>query len=283
MKREYIDLIDFNTLERYSLSIRLASDGFCFSLCDHTDSDKLFTFPYKTDPVMSELANVKNAVDDYSALSDCSFRKVSILLCSERCLAVPVPLFDEDSADNMYCQVFDRHVEEDIMCNYSEDKKIVYLFSVNKYVRRYIDSVFPNAVYYNSANVFSIYCHLKYLDVTQNCSFAYVSGELLEICTFGKSGLLYFNVFCCDNDSDRFYYIMNVWSKLELSQLDDRIYLMSDGNKSQALKKMLERYIHKIYIIPSVDDVNLKNAEWLVNTNFDLQSLSYINNGFGLE
>lgn len=280
MKREYIDLIDFNTPERYSLSIRLASDGFCFSLCDHNDSDKLFTFPYRTDPVMSELANVKNAVDDFADLSDCSFRKVSVLLCSERCLAVPASLFDEDNVDNMYCQVFERHVEEDILCNYSEDKKIVYLFSVNKYVKRFIDSVFPNAVYYNSANVFSIYCHLKCSDAAENSLSAYVSGELLEICAYDKSGLLYFNVFCCDNDSDRFYYIINVWSKLELSQLDDRIYLMSDCNKSQALKKMLERYLHKIYIIPSVDDVNLKNAECLVSTNFDLQSLSYMNKRF---
>lgn len=244
MKKEYLHLIDQNTSKRYTLSIRLASDGFCFSLCDHLDSNKVLSFPYKIDPVSSELANVKNLVEYIGVISELDFRKVCLVYSNWRSFTVPLEAFEEETAVNMFSSLFNIGVEDMVLYNIDETKKHVYIYSLNKYVKRYIDSVFKEVEYYSSLELFGRYCLSKGYMSDGKSLFAYVCDELLEVCVADKGELVYINTFSCDNDADRFYYIMNIWTTIGLSQTKDVLCVVSDDEKQEnSLNEKFKPYI----------------------------------------
>ena len=90
--------LDFNKTEQYSLSIRLSTDGFSFSIYDPTIGNDVYfrTFPINTQRSMA--ANVKSFLAATEELK-LKYRQINILVHSSRYTIVPLDIFEDESMD----------------------------------------------------------------------------------------------------------------------------------------------------------------------------------------
>lgn len=275
MKQEILDLLDLNTPGKYTLSIRLDSDGFCFSLYDHSAGCKLITVPFVTDPVTSMLANIKGMMDDMSPLLECKFRRVNVVMCSERVTYVPTELFDADDAETMFDCCFRRESCEQILYNTVSGAGCVVLFGINEYVKRYFDMTFGDVKYLSSSSCIISRCSDISRDSEGINMFACIFDERVGIYTFEGPELKFANVFVCNNNYDRLYYIMNVWKSMNMSQLDDGLFITSDSELSdmKEMEKNLGLYVNNIFKVSRGESFRQISVADSVPACFDIESL----------
>lgn len=273
MKKEVLDLIDLNTPQRYTLSIRLASDGFCFSLYDRLENGKVIPFFYKVDAVSSELANIKGVFDDIRELLACSFFKVYILLDTDRVVTVPDNILDEEDFEAAYSSCYDLQPGEKILYAVSKVNGSTSVFPINKYVKSFLDETFGEVEFLPSANAVMEHCSLYSGKENTKSLFVYVGGERILISAYDKAKLLFFNFFDCDCDDDRLFYIMNSWNTLSFSQTDDKLWLVSDGEVTDKLERSLGKYVANIGKLERNEYLKNVFSENGIILNFDFEAL----------
>lgn len=246
MENVFFDQIDQNTPERYTLSIRLTSDGFCFSLCDHNNSGQILPAFYRTDPVSSEVANIKEFISAVDEIGISSFRRVNVIIDGSRASLIPFVLFDKDDLVTAFELSFKRFPAETLLYQVSDNNEFVVIFPVNKYVKQLLDNAFCNVEYrFSGGAVLDYVTRLeRYKDSKGLLVCKMEKG--LQIFGFGSNELLFFNCFECEGNSDSLYFIMNVWKTLGLSQMSDYLFLASDGDEGRELSDMLCKYIGNV-------------------------------------
>lgn len=273
MKKEVLGLIDLNTPQRYTLSIRLASDGFCFSLYDRLENEKVIPFFYKVDSVSSELANIKGVFDDIRDLFTCSFFKVYILLDTDRVVVIPDNMLDEEDFEAAYSSCYDLQPGEKILYTVSKGNGSMSVFPINKYVKSFLDDTFGKVTFLPSANVVIEHCSLYSGKENIKSLFVYVEGERILISAYDKTKLLFFNFFECDCDNDRLFYIMNSWNTLSFSQTEDKLWLVSDGEVIDKLEHSLGNYVANIGKLERNEYLKNVFRESGIILNFDFEAL----------
>ena len=87
-----IEKIDFSQSEQYTLSIRLSTDGFSFSIYNPLNGSDFFFHPYPVNTQRSMAANAKAFLAETEELKR-PFKQVNILIHSERYTVLPFELF----------------------------------------------------------------------------------------------------------------------------------------------------------------------------------------------
>lgn len=273
MKKEVLDLVDLNTPERYALSIRLASDGFCFSLYDRLGNGKVIPFYYKCDIISSELANIKGAFGDMSELLGCNFSDVNVILDTDRVIAVPGKMLDDEDIKAAYSSCFDLLPGEMLLHSVLKKNNSVFVFSINKYVKQFLDESLGEINWLPSVAAVTNHCSLLQTDGKHKRMFVYVTCEKMLVVAFNESELLYANVFECDSDDDRLFYIMNVWKTVSLSQSEDILSIVSDKVETRNLERRLGNYIAEVMRMERNGYLNMDFEKSNVMLNFDLEVL----------
>lgn len=273
MNKDFLDLIDLNTPDRYTLSIRLSSGGFCFSLYDNNQEGGNLTLPYKVNPVSSMMGNVKELLDYMTPIETCSLRRVNVIVDTPKVTFVPFSIFDEEDKKDLFSMCFPLQSGDDVIHSILGSAGCVSLFALNGHVRRFIDSKFENVSYNCTAGILAGHFSGIAFGISSNSMFVYVEDETVGVYCFKGAELLFANVFECGSDSDRTYFIMNAWQNLKLSQLDDRLYLVSDKVDLKGLKNMLSLYVSNLYDVEREAGMKNLRASGSVDMPFDVESL----------
>ena len=93
-----IETIDFNKSEQYTLSIRLSTDGFSFSVFNPLGDGELSVFDRKVDESLSLTANLKQTFRETEWLNH-PFRQVNALIASKRFTFIPLEFFEDEQAE----------------------------------------------------------------------------------------------------------------------------------------------------------------------------------------
>ena len=91
-------MIDFTKSQQYTLSIRLSTDGFSFSIYNPIHDNSLSTIEKETDTSLSLTANLKATFRESDFLNH-SYRRVNIMMADKRFTIVPLELFEEEQAE----------------------------------------------------------------------------------------------------------------------------------------------------------------------------------------
>ena len=102
-------MIDFTKSKQYTLSIRLSTDGFSFSIYNPINDNSQSLFEKEVDTSLSLTANLKNVFHESDFLSY-SYKRVNIMIASKRFTMIPLELFeDEGNRDGVYVEVAMQH------------------------------------------------------------------------------------------------------------------------------------------------------------------------------
>ncbi len=99
--RAIAETIDFGKSEQYTLSIRLSTDGFSFSIYNPIHDSSLSFFEKEVEASLSLTANLKQAFRELDFLNH-TYKRVNILMADKRFTLIPLELFEDDQSEMIF-------------------------------------------------------------------------------------------------------------------------------------------------------------------------------------
>lgn len=93
--------VNFTKSEQYTLSFRLGTDGFSFSIYNPIQEDSLTVIEREVDSSLSLTANLKSAFRELEFLSY-SYKRINIMITGKRFTTIPLELFEDEQAEVIF-------------------------------------------------------------------------------------------------------------------------------------------------------------------------------------
>lgn len=264
--------IDFTKSEQYTLSIRLSTDGFSFSIYNPLGGSDFLIRTHPVNTQHSMAANVKRFLSETEEVKF-TYRQTNILIHSTRYTTIPLELFEDEQMENIFYQNFPKTNNEIILCNVLGKSNMVVLFSMDKLTHLYLNEKFPNARFFSSVSPQIEYLTNKSRQGNNRKLYANVHPQNIDVFCIENGKSLLLNTYQTANTQDCTYYLMNVWEQLEYDQERDEIYLTGISNECNILAEILRRYIRKVFMIAPPAEFNKSETNRIEDIPFDIQSL----------
>lgn len=266
-------MIDFKHTKHYTLSIRLSTDGFCFTVHNPLADEQYAYLPYRIAPLKSLTANLRAALQENDMLRH-TYAMVNVVVAEAAYTIVPKEYYDESYKDELYRQNFPLVSDSLVVLhNLVSDEQAVVLFGMERQLYQLISERFPKAMIYASVSALMDFAAEKSFAHRRNYCLAHLNKRGVDLLCFANGVPLFVNTFACRNTDDALYLMLNSWQMLGLSQLDDALYLVGDVRKVNSLSKELEKFIKHIHVIRPADEFHSTELARIGEMPFDLQTL----------
>ena len=248
---------DFSKSEQYTLSIRLSTDGFSFSIFNPLSADPPDIHHYDVDETLSLTANLKQAFRETEWLSN-PFRHVNILASGGRFTFVPLEFFEDELAESFFHHNHPKRENEVVQYNILHNNNVVVLFGMDRSVCNFLREQHPDARFYAQASPLIEYCTAKSRLGNNRKMYVYLRKEALDVYAYERSRLLLANTFACKTSADRIYYLLYIWKQLGLDQERDELHLTGCRDIREDLLPELKRYIRQVFVMNPSDNLDLQ-------------------------
>ena len=264
--------LDFNKSEQYTLSIRLSTDGFSFSIYNPIDGNDFYhrTFPVNTQRSMA--ANVKAFLAATEELKH-KFKQTNILIHSPRYTIIPLEFFEDDSMESIFYQNVREKKNEIILCNIMSKSSSVVIFSLDKLTHVFLSEQFPGARFFSSIS--PQIEHLTIKSKLGNCKKLYtnIHHDSIDVTALDKGRLLLVNTYPTPSKNDIEYFILNIWQQAGFDQQRDELHIAGATETKKIIIPELRKYISHVYSINPQAEFNDSSTTEIENIPFDVQSL----------
>ena len=254
-----IQEVDFSKSEQYTLSIRINTDGFSFSIYNPLSENPYTFFDLAIDRKLSLIANLKKLISEHPFLSQL-YRKVNIVIAETKIVVQPQHLFTEDLAQELYFYGQKLISTNTKVCyNELDRNNLVVLFGLNKNLHHFIQEHFRSPQIYAQHSPLIAYFSKKSHEGNTNKMFVYIETEGISIYCFKKGRLLLTNAFNATEISNQVYYILYIWKQLNFSQKSDELIFLGNLKQKEELLDIIKRYIVSVSILNSSEYIDLKS------------------------
>lgn len=263
--------IDLNHSEQYTLSIRLSTDGFSFSIYTPFGDSSFFHRNFNVNRQRSLSANIKAFLAEYPEFGY-KYRQVNIVTDTARFTTVPLDLYEDEETENIFYQNLPKQANELLLCNILGKNNLVILFSIDKLSYQLLTDQFPEARFFASVSPLTEYFHTKSKAGNNRKLFANIHPTHIEVIAFDHGRLLLLNSFDTPTPADATYYLLKVWEQLDYNQETDELQLAGRKTCHQLLTEDLKKYIRQVFIINPQAEYHL-SGDTQDEVPFDIQSL----------
>ncbi|WP_455587398.1 DUF3822 family protein [Bacteroides sp.] len=251
--------IDFSKSEQYTLSIRLSTDGFSFSIYNPIHESSLSFFEKEITPSLSLTANLKEVFRETDFLT-LSYKRINILMADKRFTHVPLDFFEEAAAEMLFYHNHSKKENEIVLYNVLSRNNAAVIFGMDKSAHLFLKEQFPEAQFYSQASPISEYFSTKSRLGNSKKMYVSLRKNTIDLFCYERGHLLLANSFECEQTADRVYYLLYTWKQLNFNQERDELHLTGILADKENLVKELRKYILQVFIM---------NPE----TNIDIQAL----------
>lgn len=100
-----IEKLDFSKSKQYTLSIRLSTDGFSFSVLNPLEENGYAIYEYSLNEGSSLTANLKQVFKEKEWLN-LPYRRINILIANNRFTFIPLEYFEDEQAETIFYHNF---------------------------------------------------------------------------------------------------------------------------------------------------------------------------------
>lgn len=247
-EKEVLTTIDFNRSNQYTLSIRLSTDGFSFSVREPIPDGATFYLYKEPDPALSFTANLKQIFRETDFLS-LPYKQVNVLT-SARTTLVPFELFDDDQSEDLFYYSHSRKENEVVLYNILRKCNVAVLFSINKSIFQFIREKYPIARFYSKTTALTEYFYAQSRPGDSKKMYVYLNANSVDVFCYENGHILLVNSFGCHTTEDRVYYLLYTWTQLGMSQQEDELYLAGNLKDKHKLLQELRRFITRVSELP---------------------------------
>lgn len=243
----------------HTLSIRLSTDGFSFSIYNPTQDATVSLHEKEINPSLSLTANLKLVFRELDFLSD-TYRKVNLLMADKRFTLIPLELFEDDQSEMMFNHNHTKRENEIIQYNILKKNNTVVLFGMDKSAHQLLCEQFPEAKFYSQSSILIEYFTVKSKLGNNRKMYASIRGNAIDFYCFEHGHLILANSCECKVTADRVYYLLYIWKQLGFDQERDELHLTGMLTDKDNLMKDLRKFILKVFIM-------------IPETNIDMQAI----------
>jgi hypothetical protein len=251
--------IDFSKSEQYTLSIRLSTDGFSFSVYNPIHESSISFFEKEVNPSLSLTANLKEAFREMEFLTF-SYKRVNIMMSGSRYTHVPFELFEDELAEPLFYHNHSGKENETVLYNVLSRNNIAVIFGMDKSAYQFLKDQYPDARFYSQASPLSEYFSNKSRLGNSKKMYVSLRKSAMDLFCYERGHLLLANSFDCEQTSDRVYYLLYAWKQLGFDQERDELHLSGVMAEKETFVSELRKYVLQVFIM---------NPE----TNIDMQAL----------
>ncbi len=265
--------IDFTKTEQYSLSVRLSTEEFSFSIYNPTQ-EKAYTFITKeTNENLSMAVNIKEVIKENDFLKH-SFKRFNVMQVTKRFTLIPFDLFEDEMAESVFYHNHSRQDNEIVLYNILKKANAVVVFAMDKSVHSQLTDQFHGAHFYSQASALSEYFSGRSRLGNSLKMYAYLRKNSMDVFCYDRGRLLLANDFKCSETADIIYYLLFVWKQLDFNQERDELHLTGTFQNKDALTTGLKKFVRQFFIINPISEFSLTGLSKAEEIPFDLQALS---------
>ena len=250
--------IDFTKSEQYTLSIRLCTDGFSFSIYNPMQGTFASFLEEEANTSLTLTANLKRIFNEHEELK-LSYKSVKVIIANKRFISIPPEIFDEEQMADLFYYNHSKHTNETLLFNKGIESPVVNIYGIDKSAFQLIKTIYPDVQFYSQYFLLNEYFTARSRFGNTKKMYVSFSSSYIDIYCYERGNLLLLNTFDAKFQEDRLYYLFAVWKQLEFDQQRDELFLAGTIKDKEAILKELKRYILQVSVIPK--------------TNIDLQAL----------
>ena len=248
--------LDFNKTEQYSLSIRLSTDGFSFSVFNPLEEDEPWIDSRAVDESLSLTANLKRTYRDIDWLN-LPFNRVNILFASKRFTLIPLDFFEDEQAETVFYHNFPSRENEQVLYNILHANNVVVLFGMDRTAYAFLREKHPQVKFYSqAAPLIEYFVGRSHLGNSRKM-YVNLCKETAGVYCYERCRLLLANTFPCSETADRIYYLLYVWKQLGFDQERDELHLSGLLNEKELLLSELRKYIQQVFVMNPSEHIDL--------------------------
>jgi hypothetical protein len=237
--------IDFNHPEQYTLSIRLGTDGFSFSIYDPSGNSLLLTQRREVEAGLSITANMRKAINE-SDILDHAYRQTDVLPVSKRFTLIPAELFAEDRTEECFHYNFFPQENETVLYDVLPKNGAVLLYALDKSLHDLLKEQYPQVRFQSPISSRAERFAAEGRAGAGRKMYVYVHREFIEVYAYAGGRLALLNAYDCLNNADRAYYLLYAWKQLAMDQQADGLGIMGGGEDRDGLVREMRRFIRNV-------------------------------------
>lgn len=260
------------------MTIRVGRGTLSF-LTQDTDGDADF-HPYVVKSGVSMAANLREAFKTSDFLTQLPSR--ATVMVDGDVLLVPINLFDESQAGEMFVHAFPGREHEFVFSDVIASLRVVAVSSINKDLRTVIEDHFQDVTF--KVAVAPVWRHLQRRAFSGKGQklFGYIHEHRLDLFSFQQNRFNFFNSFDIRHTYDACYFLLYVWNQLHLQATKDELLLVGDLFQSDTPTNMEEReqlltqlhkFLQKICVIDPSEEFGSVPATQVKGMPYDMQTL----------
>ena len=252
-----IEKLDFSKSKQYTLSIRLSTDGFSFSVLNPLEENGYAIYEYSLNEGSSLTANLKQVFKEKEWLNF-PYRRINILIANNRFTFIPLEYFEDEQAETIFYHNFSTQENEIIRYNILHRNDTVVVFGMDKSVYTFLCDQYPEAHFYSQASIFIEYFSSKSRLGNNQKMYVNLRENATDVYAFERNRLLLANSFSCKAASDRLYYVLYIWKQLRFDQERDELHLTGLLASKEPLLRELRKYIRQVFITNPATNLDLQ-------------------------
>ena len=252
-----IETTDFNKSEQYTLSIRLSTDGFSFSVFNPLGDGEFSYYDRAVDESLSLTVNLKQTFRELAWLER-PFRRVNVLMADKRFTFIPLEFFEDEQTEIIFYHNHPKRENETVQYNILHKNNTVVLFGMDKSACSFLREQYPDVKFYSQASPFIEFFSSKSRLGNNRKMYAHLRKDAVDVYGYERGRLLLANSFECRSTPDRVYYLLYIWKQLGFEQERDELHLTGDLNDKELLLPELRKFIRQVFIMNPATNLDLQ-------------------------
>jgi len=233
---------------KYSVSIRLWSDGLSFAAHIPSETDSFFYTEIETDRTKPYLHAIKDIFFAHPFFSYV-FKHTYVIVANRQYTLVPENIFIEKQKEQLMSFIF-ASPEEQILYERFDDFESVVLFGIQPKVYDFFSRSLNNPIFTHAITAQLTQWRIQSLTTYPKQLYVALHKNTMDAACFYRDTLLFVNSFQVDDVADMLYYILYIWKQTGMDQQKDKLMLLVNNEKFQTLKAQLQTYLLQIAHVP---------------------------------
>jgi len=255
------------------LLIHLGFETFQYAIIDivRDELKSLAEYQIPSSSSPQELIQAIEKLPEYNREFKFPFHKISLSVDTFKYTLIPESLFNEESLAH-YTRFFQSAIPGEIFQNSIKSERIKNIFSISKELYTDLNRIFNEPVIYSQSCTFIEGIKKTYKERASGSLFIDIHKKHIQLALFNDSGLVFYNIFDCQNADELNYFILNTVETLQLKSDETSLILSGEINSDDEYFKRLEKYFSEISFADSRLIVNHseKFDEYSSHTYFSL-------------
>jgi len=245
--------IDLGNAQKYTLTIRIKTDGFSFLIQDCQNKD---CYTYQETDFSNEISllnNIQKIIFDLNFLTE-NFKQVNVITVSSGYEQIPNVFFDKKLYSGFYNFTHHNKAKHILACEQAlpECKS---LFDIDSETYLFLTRSLYNPLFFHYSSLLIDYFSQKNIQEKKNSVFINFHDCFADIICFDKNRrFIYAQSYVKDDEKNLAYYVLNLWEKFGFDQRSDNLFIYGYSPEKE-IEKLLRKYVKEVMDIGLIDQI----------------------------